>query len=71
LPLAERANINDRSNLAQKVQKVSHSVNALQVAAMRLRFLYSEKSGTFRLAGTADSPTPGTAQRSEWRDVAW
>ncbi len=27
---------------------------------MRLRFLYSEKSGTFRLAGTADSLTPGT-----------
>jgi hypothetical protein len=68
LPLAQRANITDRSNLVQKVLIMSHTVSMVQVTAVRLRFLPGEKSGTFRLAGTADSRAPGTARRSEWRD---
>jgi hypothetical protein len=30
-----------------------------------------EKSGTFRLAGTADGPTACTTRYSGWRDIAW
>ena len=61
LPLAERANINDRSNLAQKVQKVSQFVNASQVAAMRLRFLYSENQGH---SGWPEQPTAHAGHRA-------
>src|SRR5215475_5246388 len=65
LPLAEHANINDRSNLAQNVHNKSRSVGIMQVATTGCRFLLSEKIRDIPAVGTADSPTPG--QRAAFR----
>jgi len=68
LPLAERANINDRSNLAQEVPETSHCVNTMQVTAMGLRFLYSEKIRD--IPAGRNSRQPHAGHRAAFRGVA-